>query len=94
MKNSTNMLLGISPGVPYIKKSIRYEMQHLMQIDELPLNFKNRNSKSKKWVLLMLSVTVKCCRNIHILIRNPLEMKFLHLLWKFHGYIFHGLGEK
>ena len=20
-------------------------------------------------------------------------MKFLHLLWKFHGYIFHGLGE-
>ena len=29
------MLLDISPDVPHIKKSIRYEMQHLMQIDEL-----------------------------------------------------------
>ena len=42
----------------------------------------------------MLSTSVTCCINIHILIRSHLKMKFLHLLWKFHGYIFHGLGEK
>ena len=41
----------------------------------------------------MLSITVTCCTNIHILIRSPLKIKFLHLLWKFHSYIFHGLGE-
>ena len=41
----------------------------------------------------MLSITVTCCTNIHILIRSPLNMKFLYLLWKFHGYIFTGLGE-
>ena len=56
--------------------------------------FKNRNSKSKKWILVMLSITVIRCTNIHILVRSPLKMKFLHLLWKFHGYIFNGLGEK
>ena len=33
------MLLYISPDVLYIKKSIRYEMQHLMQIDELLFEF-------------------------------------------------------
>ena len=33
------MLLDISPDVPYIIKSIRYEMQHLMQIDELLFEF-------------------------------------------------------
>ena len=27
------MLLDTSPDVPHIKKSIRYKMQHLMQID-------------------------------------------------------------
>ena len=37
----------------------------------------------------MLSITVTCT-NIHILIRSPLQIKFLHLLWKFHGYIFDG----
>ena len=58
------------------------------------LNFKKRNSKSEKWILVMLSITVTCCTNIYILIRSPLKMKFLHLLWKFHGYIFNGLGEK
>ena len=42
----------------------------------------------------MLSITVTCCRNIHILIRSPLKMKFLQLLWKFRGDIFHGSGEK
>ena len=42
----------------------------------------------------MLSITVTCCANIHILIRSPLKMKFLHLLWKFRGYVFNGLGEK
>ena len=36
----------------------------------------------------MLSITFTCCRNIHILIRSPLKMKFLHLLRNFHGYIF------
>ena len=33
------MLQDISPDVPYLKKSIRYEMQHLMQIDELLFKF-------------------------------------------------------
>ena len=36
----------------------------------------------------MLSITFTCGRNIHILIRSPCQMKFLHLLRKFHGYIF------
>ena len=34
------------------------------------------------------------CTNIHILIRSHLKIEFLHLLWKFHGYIFNGLEEK
>ena len=42
----------------------------------------------------MLSITVTCCANIHILTRSPLKMKFLHLLWKFHGDICNGLGAK
>ena len=42
----------------------------------------------------MLSVTVTCCTNNHILILSALKMKLLHMLWKFHGYIFNGLGEK
>ena len=88
------MLLDISPDIPYIKKSIHYEMQHLMQVDELLFKFKKHNSKSKKWILVMLSITITCCGNIHILIPSPLKMKFLHLLWKFHGYIFDGLEEK
>ena len=76
------------------KKSISYEMQQLMQIDDLLfLNFKNRNSKSEKWILVMLSITFTCCKNIHILIHSLVEIKFLHLLWRFHGDIFHGLGE-
>ena len=33
----------------------------------------------------MLSITVTCCRNIHILIRSPLKMTVLHLLWNFNG---------
>ena len=33
------MLLDISPDVPHIKKSIRDEMQHVMQIDELLIKF-------------------------------------------------------
>ena len=88
------MLLDISPDVPYIKKSIRYEMQHLMQIDKISLNFKNCKSMSKKWILVMLLITVTCCRNIYILNHSPLEMMFLHLLWKFHSESFHGLGGK
>ena len=39
MENSTNMLLDISAEIKYIKKSIRYAMQHLMQIDELLFEF-------------------------------------------------------
>ena len=58
------------------------------------LNFKNRNSKSKKRILVTLSITVTCCTTIYILIRSPLKMLFLHLLRKCHGYIFNGLGEK
>ena len=42
----------------------------------------------------MLSITVTCCRNIHISIRSPLKITFLHLLWKFHGDICNGMGEK
>ena len=38
-KNGTNTLVHISTEITYIKKSIRYEMQHLMQIDELLLKF-------------------------------------------------------
>ena len=38
----------------------------------------------KKWILVMLSRIATCCKNFQILIR---EMKFLHLLSKFHGYI-------
>ena len=33
------MLFDISTEIQYIKKSIRYEMQHLMQIDELLFEF-------------------------------------------------------
>ena len=33
------MLLDISDEIKYIKKSIRYEKQHLMQIDELFFEF-------------------------------------------------------
>ena len=39
VRNSTNMLLDISAEIQHIKKSIRYEMQHLMQIDELLFEF-------------------------------------------------------
>ena len=49
-------------------------MQHLMQIDELLLNFNNRNSKSKIWIPVILSITVTCCTNIHILIRSPVKI--------------------
>ena len=64
------------------------------RLTNFALNFKNRNSKSKKRIPVMLSITVTCCRNTHILIRSPVKMTFLHLLWKFHGDTFHGLGEK
>ena len=33
------MLLDISAEIQYIKKLIRYKMQNLMQIDELPFQF-------------------------------------------------------
>ena len=42
----------------------------------------------------MLSLTVTCCTNIQILIRSRVEIEFLHLLWKFHGYFFNGLEDK
>ena len=38
-ENGTNTFLHISVEIAYIKKSVRYEMQHLMQIDELLLKF-------------------------------------------------------
>ena len=53
------------------------------RLTNFSLNLKNPNSKSKRWIVVMLPITVTCCRNIHILIRSPLRMKFLHLLWKF-----------
>ena len=64
------------------------------KLTNFSLNFKNRNSKFKQWIPVILSITVTCCTNIHIFICNPLKMEFLQLLWKFHGYIFNGLGEK
>ena len=33
------MLLHISAEITYVKRTIRYEMQHLMQIDELLFKF-------------------------------------------------------
>ena len=57
--NSTIVLLDISADIKYIKKSIRYEMQHLMQIGELSLN---RNIiVSLKMDSVILSVTATCC---------------------------------
>ena len=38
-KTGTNMLLHISAKIVFIKKSIRCEMQHLMQIDEVLFTF-------------------------------------------------------
>ena len=43
--------------------------------------------------LVMLSRIVTSCKHFQILICSPLEMKSLHLLSKFHCYIFNGLGE-
>ena len=37
---------------------------------------------------------IATCKNFQILIRSPLQMKFLHLLSKSRGYIFNGLGGK
>ena len=34
------------------------------------------------------------CKKFQILICSPLKMKSLHLLSKFHGYIFNGFREK
>ena len=87
------MLLETSAEIQDIKKSIRYETQHLMQINELLFNFENLNSKFKKWLLVILPIVVTLCKNIQILICSPPQMKFLHLLSKFHGYIFNCLGE-
>ena len=67
------MSLGISPDVPHIKKSIRYQMQHLMQIDELLLKFLRIITVSLKMDLVILSITVTCCPNVHILINSPLK---------------------
>ena len=60
-----------------------------------PLTFlKIVTDRYKKWILVMLSRIVTCRKNFQILIGSPLRMKSLHLLSKFHGYIFNGLGEK
>ena len=48
----------------------------------------------KKWILIMLSRIATCGKNFQILLRSPLQMKFLHLLSKFRGSIVNGLGEK
>ena len=58
------------------------------------LNFENHNSRSKKWILVMLSRIVTCFKNCQILIRSPLKVKSLHLLSKFRGCILNGFGEK
>ena len=50
-KNGTNMWKDISAEIYFVKKSIRYEMRHLVQIaymySKFPLNFENHNSLSK-----------------------------------------------
>ena len=48
----------------------------------------------KKWILVMLLKIVTCCKNFQILICSPVKRKFLHLLSKFCGYIFNGLGKR
>ena len=47
----------------------------------------------QKRILVMLSRILTCCKNFQILICSPLKIKSLHLLSKFCGYIFNGLGE-
>ena len=48
----------------------------------------------KKWILVMLSRILIRYKNCQILICSPFKMKSLHLLSKFRGYIFSGVGEK
>ena len=48
----------------------------------------------KKWILVMLSRIVTCCKNCQLLVRSPLKVKCLHLLSKFRGCIFNGFREK
>ena len=57
-------------------------------------NFEDHNCRSKKWILVMLSRIVTCCKNCEILICSPLKVKSLHLLSKFRGCIFDCFGEK
>ena len=50
---------------------------------------------SLKEDLIGVSFTLNDQRqNVQILICSPLKMNFLHLLSKFHGYIFNGLGKE
>ena len=44
----------------------------------------------KKWILVMLSSIVICCKNCQILICSPFKMKSLHLLSKLYGFICKG----
>ena len=48
------------------------------RLTNFSLNFKNPNCKSTKWILVMLSITVTCCRNIHI---HTVEISWLYLSW-------------
>ena len=57
-------------------------------------NFKNHNSRSKNFILVMLSRIVTCSKNCHILICGPVKRKFVHLLSKFRRYICNSSGEK
>ena len=50
--------------------------------------------KSKNWIQVMLSRIATCYNNCQILICSRLEMNSLHLLSKFRGYIFDGVGKK
>ena len=57
-------------------------------------NVENHNSRSEDWILVMLSRFARCGKNFQILIHSPLQIKSLHVLSKFHSYLFNGLGEK
>ena len=85
--------MDVSAEIYYIKKSIRYEIQHLVRLLNFE-TFENHNNRSEKWILVMLSRIVTCCKNCQILIRSPLKVKSLHLLSKFRGCISNGFGEK
>ena len=90
------MLLDISPDVTFHISKIHPLRDAAFDADRRASlkSLKIVAVSLKKWILVILSITITCRTNIHILIRSPLKMEFLHLLWIFHGYIFNGFKRK